>query len=55
MKFPVLFQPLRCALTGAPGGADLFDTMALLGAGSVERRIRQLGPMLDCVALDQKG
>lgn len=39
LKFPVLFQPLRCALTGAPGGADLFDTMALLGAESTRRRI----------------
>jgi nondiscriminating glutamyl-tRNA synthetase len=31
-KVPALFQPLRCALTGEPGGPDLFDVVALLGA-----------------------
>jgi glutamyl-tRNA synthetase len=31
LKFPQLFQPLRCALTGAAGGPDLFSVMALLG------------------------
>jgi len=41
IKFPVLFQPLRCVLTGAPGGADLFDTMALLGAERTRRRIER--------------
>ena len=39
IKFPVIFQPLRCALTGAPGGADLFDLMALLGPERIVRRI----------------
>ena len=37
--FGVLFQPLRCVLTGAPGGADLFDVMALLGRERVLARI----------------
>lgn len=32
LKFPVLFQPLRCALTGKSGGPDLSEVMALLGA-----------------------
>jgi len=40
LALPALFQPLRCALTGAPGGADLFDSMALLGGERVRRRIR---------------
>lgn len=31
LSFGALFQPLRCALTGAAGGADLFDVMGLLG------------------------
>ncbi len=39
LKFPQLFQPLRCALTGKPGGPDLFDIMALLGAESTLARI----------------
>ena len=39
IKFGVLFQPLRCVLTGASGGADLFDVMALLGPDRVLRRI----------------
>jgi len=39
-KFPALFQPLRCALTGEPGGPDLFDVMALLGS---ERTLTRLG------------
>ncbi len=47
LKFPALFQPLRCALTGEAGGPDLFDAMALLGAdGSlarIERGIVRLG------------
>jgi nondiscriminating glutamyl-tRNA synthetase len=30
-KIPDLFQPLRCALTGQPGGPDLFQTLDLLG------------------------
>ncbi|MFT4710701.1 MAG: nondiscriminating glutamyl-tRNA synthetase [Planctomycetota bacterium] len=31
LKIPVLFQPLRCVLTGAAGGADLFEIIALMG------------------------
>jgi len=31
IKFPQLFQPLRCALTGKAGGPDLFDTLGWLG------------------------
>ena len=40
VKFPALFQPLRCALTGHPGGPDLFEVMALLGAEATRSRIR---------------
>ena len=39
LAMPALFQPLRCALTGAPGGVDLFDAMALLGAARVRARL----------------
>ena len=39
VKFPALFQPLRCALTGEAGGPDLFDTMAVLGAESTLARL----------------
>lgn len=39
LKIPQLFQPLRCALTGAPGGADLFDIIALLGSEKTQGRI----------------
>jgi glutamyl-tRNA synthetase len=39
-KIPELFQPLRCALTGMPGGPDIFETMALLGLASAKARIR---------------
>ena len=39
IKFPALFQPLRCALLGQQGGRDLFDTIRLLGPESVQRRI----------------
>ncbi|NOT29665.1 MAG: hypothetical protein HOP15_04355, partial [Planctomycetes bacterium] len=38
---PALFQPLRCALTGGPGGVDLFEAMALLGAARVRTRIER--------------
>lgn len=38
-KIPELFQPLRCALTGLPGGPDLFEVMALLGAPAVDARL----------------
>jgi len=45
-KIPALFQPLRCVLTGEPGGPDLFDVMALLGPertlGRIERGIERL-------------
>ena len=40
LKMPALFQPLRLALTGAPGGPDLFDVMGLLGPEKTLRRIR---------------
>lgn len=39
IKIPALFQPLRCALTGAPGGADLFDMIGLLGLDKTHARI----------------
>jgi glutamyl-tRNA synthetase len=39
LKMPQLFQPLRVALTGLPGGPDLFDAMAWLGAPATLRRI----------------
>jgi len=39
LAMPALFQPLRCALTGALGGVDLFDAMALLGAARVRARL----------------
>ena len=39
VKMPVLFQPLRCVLTGEPGGADLFDVMAVLGPTRTIRRV----------------
>ncbi len=46
LKFPDLFQPLRCALTGQAGGPDLFDVMALLGnsetLGRIEAGLRRL-------------
>jgi glutamyl-tRNA synthetase len=41
LALPALFQPLRCALTGAAGGVDLFEAMALLGGGRVLRRIER--------------
>lgn len=40
LKFPQLFQPLRCALSGKPGGPDLFDEMAWLGAEATLARLR---------------
>ncbi|MFT5152633.1 MAG: nondiscriminating glutamyl-tRNA synthetase [Planctomycetota bacterium] len=39
LKIPELFQPLRCALTGQPGGRDLFELMSLLGRDSSIARI----------------
>jgi len=41
LKMPALFQPLRCALTGAAGGVDLFEAMALLGPAPVRARIER--------------
>ncbi len=41
LALPALFQPLRCALTGKPGGADLFDVIGLLGVDRALRRIAQ--------------
>ena len=41
LAMPALFQPLRCALTGAAGGVDLFEAMALLGAERVRTRIER--------------
>ena len=38
VKFPALFQPLRCVLMGAAGGADLFDVMWLLGPARIAAR-----------------
>jgi glutamyl-tRNA synthetase len=39
LKFPQLFQPLRCALTGQPGGPDLFDVISWLGSEAALARI----------------
>ena len=39
LKIPALFQPLRCALAGSPGGPDLFEIMELLGAEATRARI----------------
>ena len=39
LKFPALFQPLRCALTGMPGGRDLGDCITLLGLERTRARI----------------
>jgi len=39
LRMPALFQPLRCALTGAPSGVDLFDAMELLGPERTRARI----------------
>lgn len=39
LKFPQLFQPLRCALTGQAGGPDLFDVIAWLGSEASLARI----------------
>ena len=41
LSMAALFQPLRCALTGAGGGADLFEVMRLLGPARVLQRIRR--------------
>jgi len=39
LKMPGLFQPLRCALTGLPGGPDLFETLFALGRRTALKRI----------------
>ncbi|MEO6711622.1 MAG: glutamate--tRNA ligase [Planctomycetota bacterium] len=39
VKMPVLYQPLRCALTGQAGGPDLFDLIELLGGDHALARI----------------
>ncbi|HJO26459.1 MAG TPA: glutamate--tRNA ligase [Planctomycetota bacterium] len=39
LPFPAFGQPVRCALTGMPGGPDLFETVALLGS---ERTLARL-------------
>jgi nondiscriminating glutamyl-tRNA synthetase len=39
LKVPQLFQPLRCVLTGEPGGPDLFDVIGLLGPARALKRI----------------
>jgi glutamyl-tRNA synthetase len=41
LAMPALFQPLRCALTGASGGVDLFEAMALLGPARVRARLER--------------
>ncbi len=46
IKIPVLFQPLRCVLTGLPGGPDLFEIMALLGTEATLARLRAGGARL---------
>jgi len=50
IKIPALFQPLRCALTGAPGGADLFDIIGLLGPELVQARLADAAQRLDAPA-----
>ena len=46
LALPALFQPLRCVLTGAAGGPDLFDVLGLLGPerslARIERGIERL-------------
>lgn len=39
IKVGALFQPLRCALTGQPGGPDLFEIIALLGREEALARV----------------
>ncbi len=40
VKFPVAFQPLRCALTGKAGGPELADVLLLLGLERAQARLR---------------
>lgn len=46
LKIPALFQPLRCALTGQPGGRDLFELIGLLGREATSARIAAAGRRL---------
>lgn len=47
-KLPVLFQPLRLALTGKPGGPELADILLLLGRSRSQARLRRaLGVLAD--------
>ncbi len=39
LKLPQLLQPLRCVLTGAPSGADIYDVMQWLAAARTIRRL----------------
>lgn len=40
-KMGALFQPLRCALTGQPGGPDLFQIIHLLGRAEALQRVQR--------------
>jgi glutamyl-tRNA synthetase len=42
VKIGALFQPLRCALSGQPGGPDLFLMIGLLGRQEALLRIQKL-------------
>ncbi len=39
LKMPALMQPLRCALTGQPGGPDVYEVMSWLGPQRTLRRV----------------
>lgn len=39
LKLPQLLQPLRCALTGASSGPDIYDVMQWLGTARTIRRL----------------
>lgn len=47
LKPPALLQPLRCALTGQPGGPDVFEVMRWLGP---ERSLRRIELALERLA-----
>ena len=46
-KIGALFQPLRLALTGLPGGPDLFEVMGLIGP---ERSLARIASAADRLA-----
>ncbi|MDP6518871.1 MAG: glutamate--tRNA ligase [Planctomycetota bacterium] len=46
LPFPAFGQPVRCALTGLPGGPDLFETMVLLGSQKTLARLAAAGARL---------